>query len=152
MKERNPYNPPLTISQPLGSKGNIIRRAGRAALLGTIGYGAYAVSTFFASIAHDANWRWGAGTMIFAFATSELFAVRELSHSKALLRRLIVSCSITIASVVIGGSLCTLAGIGVLRSRTPLMMLRWAGMVLFVFIVLTLIFRRWLVSAKAKSL
>ena len=143
MNKLNPYEPASPLFRRLPCS-NMIRRAARAALLGAVGCGVYFASVNVASVADDENWGWGAGIIAFAFTTSEIFAVQEWSLKKFLLRRLIVSCLITIASVVIGGSLCTLAGIGMLRQRTPLMLLRWNGIVLLVFVVLALIFLRLL--------
>ena len=143
MNEINPYEPtsPLLGRRPCG---NMIRRAARAASLGAVGCGVYFAGVSVASVADDENWGWRAGIIAFAFTTSEIFAVQKWSLKRSLLRRLIVSCSITIASVVIGGSLFTLAGIGMLRHRTPLMLLRWNAIVLLVFVVLALIFLRLL--------
>lgn len=145
MNKVNPYEPARSLSNR-PPRGNIIMRFMRAALLGAFGCGVYLVSVNLASVEDDANWVWRAGTIAFAFATSEIFAFEEWSLKNDLIRRLIVSCSILISSIVVGGSLCSLAGMGMLRHRTPTMLLCWHGMVLLVFVVLTLIFLRLLRS------
>jgi hypothetical protein len=126
----------------------MFRRVATATLLGAVGYGVYFGSVFVASFADssittsDASWAWG-GIVAFAFAASECFVVEAWSLDNILLRRVIVSAAIAIASLVIAGQLCMLVGIEIRRYRSALFLPR-VGVGLPVFVALTLIFRRGL--------
>ena len=150
MSEINPYEAPRAVVRRRLSDtwGCLIRRVGRATLLGAVGYCVYFGSVFVASSADtsistsDASWAWG-GIVAFALAASELFVVETWSLNNSLLRRLIVSGAITIFSLVIAGQICVLVGIELRRHRSALFLPR-VGVGLAVFVALTLIFRRGL--------
>lgn len=148
MTDINPYETPRSFAAPLplNRRGNMYRRVTAAALLGIVGYGIYfgsvlAVSCMDSSVSpHDTSWTWG-GIVAFACAASEWFAVEAWSLNKYLLRRLIVSTTITIASLLISDQLCVIGSIELGRDGNPLFLPR-LGLGLPIFVGLTLIIRQ----------
>lgn len=118
----------------------------RAFVLGALGYCVYFGSILIASQAEnsitiaDGNWQWGA-LLAFALASSELLVLDAWLLRERLLRRLILSCGITIASLLAAGLVCTIAGIELHEQRVALF---WPRIVVAapLFVALILIVRR----------
>jgi hypothetical protein len=107
--------------------------------------GIYAATYIEPSVAmSEANWTWG-GVVAFAFASSEIFYTEAWRLDASVIRRLMVSCAITIVSLVAADPLCTLIGIELRRDRSPLFLPR-VGIGLPVFAILAMIIYRWLKS------
>lgn len=151
MNSINPYEAPKSVCRQQPAKSpHCVYRLARAALLGSVGYcvyfaGIYAATYVEPSVAmSEANWTWG-GVVAFAFASSEIFYTEAWRLDASLIRRLIVSCAITIVSLVAADPLCTLAGLELRRDRSALVFPR-VGIGLPVFAILALIIYRWLNS------
>lgn len=105
---------------------NLIQRIYRPMLLSVLGYVLYFGGTFLVSFLEshvsikDASW--GAGSIVaFGLAASELFVLDGCVLNKSLLRRLILSVSITIASLLIAEPMCMLFGISLREGRVGLL-------------------------------
>lgn len=150
MNNINPYKTPAIVYDPLPINGRhrFTRQVAMASLLGTVGYGVYFGSVYAASFLDasvsisDSSWAWG-GIFAFAFGCSEMFVIEAWKLKRSLLRRLMVSCVLTIASLIIAGQICTLVGIELRRDRAPLILPR-IGMGLPVFLILGWLSHRWL--------
>jgi hypothetical protein len=127
---------------------NRIQRVFKAALLGVLGYVLYFGGTLLASFADssistsDSSWEVGS-IAAFGLAASELFVLDSWALNKSLLRRLILSISIAIVSILIVGPMCMM--IGIRQGRGALI---WPkiSMALLVFAFLTLYCRRVLLK------
>ncbi|MBM4004706.1 MAG: hypothetical protein FJ295_15715 [Planctomycetes bacterium] len=148
MAQVNPYEPPLVVDRRQLLYRNVIHRVVRVLLLGAIGYGVYFGGVYVAALLDasvstpNAGWEWG-GIVAFALVASEIFVIEAWSLRRSLIRRLIVSCTITIASIVIAGQFSELAGIELRQYRAALFLPR-LGIGLPSFIILAIISRRWL--------
>ncbi len=103
----------------------LVFRMARATALGLLGYAIYFGGVYAASIADasitfaEASWIWG-GLVAFSLAASELFFfVNAWSLQRRLLRRIILSTGITIASLLIANPICAVADIELYFQRTP---------------------------------
>lgn len=132
MSKINPYEPPRVADRRLREDTHqslVGRRIVRVALLGVVGLAVYYVGVFmFAQIESsvsfaDADWRWG-GFVAFAFSSSEIFWLEGWGLKGSLVRRLSVSVSLTISSLVIADMLCTLIGVELRQYRAALILPR----------------------------
>lgn len=104
--------------------GSIFRFT-RALILAVFGYCVYFGSVMIAlQIGNsftfaDASWHWG-GVLAFALASSELFVLDAWFLRERLFRRLMLSCGLTIASILAAGPVCAFVGIELHEQRVAL--------------------------------
>jgi hypothetical protein len=154
----NPYESPNSVGpQPLAKSSHcvyrLVFRLARTASLAAIGYCVYFAGIYVAAHVEpsvslsEVSWT-GGGVVAFAFASSEIFYLEACRLNTSFIRRLIVSCALTIFSLVAADPLCTLVGIELRRNRSPLVLPRF-GIGLPVFAMAALLARRWLSRGRA---
>lgn len=121
-----PQTPPSDVSRLRGdTHGNLIRQVARATMLSALGYVLYFGGVFLVSLMDssvlmsETSWAWGS-IVPFGLAASEFFALDSWLLNKNLLRRIILSVPVTIASLLIAEPMCGLFGIELREDRQPL--------------------------------
>ncbi len=156
MPDINPYEAPGSATEAPSTSirragGDVSWRVARTLFLGALGYGVYFLGALLASVQGsvtsltNASWVW-ASVAAFGLAASELFVVKAWSLDRSLLRRIGLSCSLVIVSVLLAGPLCLMLGIELRRMREPLFWPR-IGVALLVFVFFTAVGRRIMAGA-----
>ena len=126
-RRTNPYEPPQPAESSESRRGpesTLIYRAARGILLGAAGFGIYfgaihAVAAVDSSISTgDASWKL-ASISAFALAASVYFCWDGWSLRSNLLRRLILSGSLTLISLVVASGVESFVGMEVTRGFEP---------------------------------
>lgn len=139
----NPYEPPRLLERhgDKADSASVYRRVARALVLAIVGFVLFMGFTLIVSLVDpaerrlSARWPWGLVSSI-AFCTSELFVIKNCSYTQEVIRRVVVSGSITAASLIVGMAACRYIATSGYDEPQPLHLLAF-GLPVFVLLAYT---------------